>query len=316
MTVWQTWTQHPQRLFLRRAALQIHLWVGVTLSLYLVAVCLTGSILVYRNELYRTFSPQPVAVTGAGPALTKEALQAAAMRAYPGFDAQASEIGEAPAQAVEVQLQRDATSLRRLFDPYSGRDLGDPLPVGFRFTAWMLDLHDNLLGGPTGRQVNGAAALAFVVIGLTGAVIWWPGVEAWRRSLTIDRRANWKRLNWSLHSALGFWFFPFVALFAVTGAFLGLQPMFAAFFDYVQPLDDANPQDRFVDSLQYWLTYLHFGRLGGRGIPGCGRGLCNEVTKAIWAVAGFIPVPLAVTGIIIWWNRIVQPALRRADRRE
>ena len=40
----------------------IHRWLGVILIVYVLAICVTGSVLVYRNELYRTFSPQPVYV--------------------------------------------------------------------------------------------------------------------------------------------------------------------------------------------------------------------------------------------------------------
>ena len=288
----------------------MHLWTGLILALYVLVVCLTGSVLVYRNELYRRFSPEPVKVTGTGPALGAEALQSAAGLVYPGYEVDVPEVVETPEQAIELKLRRGDESFRRLFDPFTGQDLGNPLPVGFRFTAWMLDLHDNLLGGPVGRQVNGAASLAFLLVCLTGAVIWWPGSASWRRSLTIDLRANWKRMNWTLHSALGFWFFLFMVMWALTGAFLGLQPMFAAMFDYLEPLDETSLEDRLVDRIQYWLTYLHFGRLGGRGIPGCGRGLCNEVTKAVWAAVGLVPVTMVVTGAIMWWNRVVRRASR------
>ena len=58
-----------------------------------------------------------------------------------------------------------------------------------------------------------------------------------------------------------------------------------------------------------WLAYLHFGRLGGRGIPGCGA-LCNDATKAIWALAGLVPPALFVTGAYMWWSRVVRRWLK------
>ena len=65
--------------------------------------------------------------------------------------------------------------------------------------------------------------------------------------------------------------------------------------------------------IQYWLAYLHFGRLGGRGIPGCGRGLCNSTSKAIWAVFGLVPPLLFVTGGLMWWNRVVRKGARQSE---
>jgi uncharacterized iron-regulated membrane protein len=89
-----------------------------------------------------------------------------------------------------------------LFHPFTGGDLGSNLSLGFRFTAWVRDLHDNLLRGKTGRRVNGLGALLVFLLGVTGAIFWWPGIRIWPRSVVIDFRANWKRLNWTLHSAL------------------------------------------------------------------------------------------------------------------
>ena len=57
--VGRRWLREPQTLLLRRALFQIHLWVGVATGLYIALIALTGSILVYRNELYNAFSPQP-----------------------------------------------------------------------------------------------------------------------------------------------------------------------------------------------------------------------------------------------------------------
>jgi uncharacterized iron-regulated membrane protein len=193
-----------------------------------------------------------------------------------------------------------------LLHPFTGEDLGDPLPAGYRVTAWMLDLHDNLLSGETGRRVNGIGALVLILLCLTGAVIWWPGIRNWRRSLTPVLRSNWRRLNWSLHSALGFWFFAFILMWGITGAYLSYPQGFAAVFDYLEPLDEDNPVERIGDRIQYWLAYVHFGRLGGRGIPGCGRGLCNSTTKLLWAAFGLVPPLMFLTGALMWWNRVLR----------
>src|SRR5262245_22313836 len=67
--------------------------------------------------------------------------------------------------------------------------------TGFAIVTWLLDLHDNLLAGSTGRYVNGVGGLFLTVLALTGAVIWWPGIKNWRRSLTLHRDVNWKRFT-------------------------------------------------------------------------------------------------------------------------
>lgn len=307
MNIWQRWMRQPQDVLLRKLLFQIHLWTGLIIGLYVVVICLSGSILVYRNELYSAFSPKPTIVAGSGNTMPLDQLKNTARRAYPEFEVTDVRIGETANHALEVTLKRGEQTKRRLFHPFTGEDLGNLLPAGFRFTAWTLDLHDNLLQGKMGRRVNGMGAVLVLLLSGTGAVLWWPGTRNWRRSLKVDLRANWQRLNWSLHSSLGFWFFGFILLWSITGAYLSLTETFMQMFDYLQPLDDTNPDERLVDRIQYWLAYLHFGRLGGRGIPGCGRGLCDSVTKGVWAAAGLIPPVLFITGALMWWNRVIRP---------
>ena len=282
MTFWRQWVRRPQELFLRKALFQIHLWTGIGVGLYVFLICVSGSVLVYRNELSQKFAAKPVFVAASGRRMSAEELKEAARRAYPTYQVTQVWEGKSAEQAVEVFLESGNEREHRLFDPYTGKDLGNSIPAGFRFTYWLLDFHDNLLYGETGRRINGVGALFVTLLSVTGAIIWWPGIRSWRRSLTIDLRANWKRVNWSLHSALGFWFFGFVLTWGITGMYLSFPEQFSAVADFLEPRDDANPAaTRVVDTIQYWLAYLHFGRLGGRGIPGCGRGLCDSTTKLI-----------------------------------
>jgi uncharacterized iron-regulated membrane protein len=58
MTAWQQWLQHPERSWLRHTMFQIHLWVGAGMSTYILLMSVSGSIIVYRNELSRWFSVQ------------------------------------------------------------------------------------------------------------------------------------------------------------------------------------------------------------------------------------------------------------------
>ena len=251
MFSWKRWVHQPQDVFLRRALFQIHLWAGIALGLYILVVCLSGSILVYRNELYTYFSPET----------------------------------------------------------------DGPLPLGFQITAWLLRLHDNLLFGQTGRRVNGFGAMAVLLLCITGAVIWWPGMRSWRRSLTIEWRSNWKRVNWTLHSALGFWCFAFIVMWAMSGIYLSFPDYVSDALDAIKDRDASPAYNWFVRRSTYWLAYSHFGRFGGR-IWGCARvGLCDQAGKATWALFGLVPPVMFVTGAFMWWNRVVSPARRRVTSR-
>jgi uncharacterized iron-regulated membrane protein len=314
LTVWQRWVQKPQKIWLRRALFQVHLWSGVAVGLYILLMSVTGSVLVYRNELYRAATPEPVISKGSGPRLTDDQLTEAARRSYPDYRVVNINRPRNPDQAVDVSLRRGAELKHRLLDSRSGSDVGPVVTTSFLLVSELLDLHDNLLAGQTGRSVNGVGAFAMLAVAFTGLTIWWPGIKTWRRSLTLHRRVGWKRWNWHLHSMIGFWSLGFTLVFAVSGIYLCIPETFQNFADWLEPPTVANAGLRIGDRVLYWLAFLHFGRINGIGIPCRGPGLCDQTTKGIWAVFGIAPALMFVTGAIMWWTRVVRPRLASAHR--
>ncbi|MGE3841653.1 MAG: PepSY-associated TM helix domain-containing protein [Vicinamibacterales bacterium] len=240
--------RQPRVTRIRGPILQLHLWTGLFLALYLAVMCLSGSVLVFRNDLHEIFPPAPLGS-------------------------------------------------------------GLPHPFGYRATTWLLDLHDNLLTGQTGRRTNAAGAVLVFLLTVTGAFVWWPGTGSWRRALVVDRRASWKRLNWTLHGALGVWVLLFLLMWTVSGFHLSFPLPLNAVAEWMASFDEANPFRDAGDYLLYWLSYAHFGRFGGR-VPGCGPA-CGSFFKALWALIALAPVILAVTGITIWYTRVPRPRAAR-----
>jgi uncharacterized iron-regulated membrane protein len=228
----------------------VHLWSGVSVGLYIFFISVTGSVLVYRNELYVATMPAPT--------------------------------------VADVQVARSSTT-------------------GVWLVTTLIELHDSLLAGSVGRKVNGTGALAVLLMAGTGMVIWWPGRRRWRRSLTLRRSVGWKRFTWDLHSAIGFWCCGFVLVSALSGLYLCFPEVFHDWADRLEPPSEANAGRRFVDDVLYWLAFLHFGRIDGIGLPCSGPGLCDQLTKAVWALLGLAPAALFATGATLWWNRVLRP---------
>jgi uncharacterized iron-regulated membrane protein len=329
MGPWERWLRRPKSLWLRKALFQVHLWTGIALGLYVFVISVSGSAIVFRNELYNSLWPGPRIVAIGTHRLTHAELRDAALRAYPRYTVSwiwdARQPNQAPNQAIEIWLDRKGHKKQRLFDPYTGRDLGESRPYSIQFVAWLLDLHVNLLSGKTGRVVNGIGAIFVLGLCFTGAVLWWPGIRAWRGGLMVQRRSNWKRFNWQLHTAIGLWTLPVVFMFGLVGVYAGFPAQFQNFVNKIAPLDvyrpipDAalmpkilvipvstpTPRPRFRpkystgDKIIRWFSYLHFGNFGG------------WPSKTIWVIIGLVPAFLFVTGLIMWWSRVLSPAARR-----
>src|SRR5579872_512258 len=154
--MWQRWVRQPQKIWLRRALFQVHLWSGIAVGLYILMISVTGSVLVYRNELFRAATPPPFISTSPAPRLTDEQLAESARRMYPGYRVVNLARLANRDQAVNVWLRRGDQLKKRLFDPRTGSDVGAAIPTGIWLVSEMLDLHDNLLAGMAGRSVNGA----------------------------------------------------------------------------------------------------------------------------------------------------------------
>lgn len=151
-------------------------------------------------------------------------------------------------------------------------------------SAWMpvellVKLHSNLLMGSIGRTINGVGAASLTLLCLTGAFIWWQGIKNWRRGLTVSWKANFARIQWDLHSALGFWCFPFIFVWAISGAYFAFPDLYNTVFS--------------SDSIGLlWLANLHFGRF-------------TWLTKIVWSVAGLVPTVLGFTGVFVCCRRVI-----------
>ena len=216
---WQQWVRQPQRVWLRRALFQVHLWTGIALGLYVVMLSITGSALVYRNELDRFFATPKPTFDPSAKRLSKDELKAIAEKLYPGYTI--TQVGDRITRrnpTIEIWAEKGSDKKERLFNPYTGADLGEAVTQGEYFVLWLARLHDELLFDRPGKYWNGALSAVFTITAFTGLIVWWPGSSRWKRSLGIKWSSGWRRFNWDLHSAIGFWLFLFMGLEAATAA--------------------------------------------------------------------------------------------------
>ncbi len=224
---WRRWVYRPQALPLRRVLYQVHLWLGITVGLYVVVISVSGSAVVFRRELTRWLLPD----------------------------------GNIP---------------------------NTGYPWALVILEWFVDLHDNLLSGSIGRDLNGVGAVFVAVIVLTGTFIWWPGRQRWKQSLMVQRTQA-RRFSWHLHSAIGFWSLIFLFGWSVTGIYFAFPEPFEWFFNRF----DQDPSDfqRPGEGILLVLIDLHFGRFGGLAI------------RTLWVILGLLPAVLFITGATVWWKR-------------
>jgi uncharacterized iron-regulated membrane protein len=215
----------------------VHLWVGIATGLYVFVVCVTGAALVFHIDMQRALFPQLFPSSGGAPPADAATVLETVRDAFPNDRISGIDAPTTTRSSYLAYVINDDTFQTLLLDPRSGRLLGE-LP-NQSILRQLRDLHVNLLSGRVGRVANGLGAVCLAVMALTGVIIWWPGIATWPRALTIDPRRSWRRINFDLHRAVGFWASAFVVMWAVTALnFLWPQP-FRSVVRRISPITDT-----------------------------------------------------------------------------
>ncbi|RZK46092.1 MAG: PepSY domain-containing protein, partial [Hymenobacter sp.] len=120
---------------------------------------------------------------------------------------------------------RNHDSQTLLVNPYTGAVQGNVDTALSKFFFGVMGLHRWLLiEGGVGQVITGISTLIFLVLELTGLVLWapaklrqWRNWKLWKPGFKVKWDANWKRVNHDLHNTLGFYSFALLTVMALTG---------------------------------------------------------------------------------------------------
>ncbi|GAB3910646.1 PepSY-associated TM helix domain-containing protein [Larkinella knui] len=203
----------------------LHLWLGIASGLILFIVCLSGTIYTFSSEIQEVADADKYTVT-APPAAQRqpaEVLVASVLKTVPGGTVQWISIPNDRARSYQISVKKgddkEAKPVTYFVNPYTSEVLGTPESATSRFFMVVFRLHRwLLLDTEVGRPIVGVATLIFVLIILSGWVIWFPKkIKNWRQGLKVNFKGNWKRINHDLHNSLGLYASFLLMLMALTG---------------------------------------------------------------------------------------------------
>lgn len=203
---------------------KLHLWLSVPFGVIVTLVCFSGAMLVFEDEVMRLSRHDLFYVeqVGRAPLPVGEVARRAAATLPDGVKVSSVNVPSDPARTWQVALSRPKRAWMAV-DPYTGEVKGryERAPffqVMFRLHRWLLD-SARPDGGPFwGKIIVGTSTLVFVVVLLTGVVLWWPRkASALRRSLSITARRGWRRFWYDLHVAGGMYALVLLLAMGLTG---------------------------------------------------------------------------------------------------
>lgn len=203
---------------LRKLIGQIHLWLGLASGLVTFVVALTGTLYVFEEEARDVFQARYFYVEPLPePRKNLHQISGAVQRRFPQEKiTQIRFKSRADAAFVYHTQSKKAISV----NPYTLRILG-VRDLEKDFFKFILDIHLNLKMGEVGAEIIKWNVLVFFVLCLSGFVLWMPRQRRFlKQALRIKWNArNWKRLNWDLHSVLGFYGLFVLLIISLTGIF-------------------------------------------------------------------------------------------------
>ncbi|MCO7723277.1 PepSY domain-containing protein [Myroides odoratimimus] len=224
---------------MKKFMLWLHKWLGLITGIVIVIVSITGCIYVFHDDIKKIVYPNNFYIDDTEnlsdynrETLSFSSLQSIAQQA----------VGEQyPINRVDIYPAKDRTWVfralktdknatgywnevvfyKRIFvNPYTGvvQKVEDTKK---EFFYVVLQLHRNLLlGSKIGGWVVGGSTVLFMVITITGLILWWPKKwkgKTFKRSFVFDFSVNWKRLNHDLHNLLGMYTFLLAIVIGMTG---------------------------------------------------------------------------------------------------
>lgn len=220
------WALHQKRWFGKW-----HLYVGIIAGAILCIVGVTGSILVFQDEIDAALNPSLYKSLQGEKRYTIGEVVPVIQQKYPGkpFDYIMETDRDNPNST--YKLYHYKTQQEFFVNPYNGTLCGKRL-MSSSFIRIVTNIHCFLLVPPFGRYVVGLAALSMLILTISGLRLWVPGQynkwKQWKAALTVNFKAGFKRKNYDWHSVLGFYSAPVVVMIALTGFAITFSSIFIA----------------------------------------------------------------------------------------
>lgn len=200
----------------KNALLVFHRWAGISAGLIIVLVGVTGSILVFEDELDVALNPDLYIAEPDGLRLPIDEITSRTARTYPGWQpAFVSRLDDAPGRTLTVTLVDPDGSERQVFvNPFTAEIVGERSSLSS--LALIRRLHGDLTLGSIGENALGLLAILLMGMFIVGLMLWWPRKGRLPDALSVKWDGGSRRVIRDLHNTGGVYMFVFLFLSAVT----------------------------------------------------------------------------------------------------
>ncbi|MFA6083512.1 PepSY-associated TM helix domain-containing protein [Mucilaginibacter sp.] len=201
----------------KKTILFVHRWLGFISGLVVFVVSVTGCIFCFQDEIQDALYSYRKVMVQDKSMLKPSVFLHSALKKYPeGKVTSVLYFGDNRSVQVRVSNKNVIHSL--FFNPYNAQFLYDQ-DFKSSFFNQVKNIHLYCFMPPKiGAAVRNICVIIFVVLMITGIILWWPKRRSDRkRSFTIKWKGKWRRVNYDLHNVLGFYAAAFILIIALSG---------------------------------------------------------------------------------------------------
>lgn len=207
----------------------LHLWPSIVAGIVVVFVSLTGTLVVYGDEIIEWSAGENALYVEPQPTRIKiEEVTAIHKANFPNESCSYVIIHKDPKRSLLINSVNPKTRVLTFIymNPYTGEILKHDKTVGFFYTV--AHMHSNMSMGEVGGWIVAISTIIFVFSTLTGILLWWP--KRWNKtnvnnSFKVKWKAKFKRLNYDLHNVLGFYTAILCFILGTTGLMIFFSPL-------------------------------------------------------------------------------------------
>ena len=237
---------------------KIHLWLGLSSGLLVFIISITGCIYAFQSEIQNLLQAYRFVENEEKTVLPPSQLSVIAQGELPGRKIHAVLYAKPGKAAQVIFYDFDAEYYYLVYlNPYSGEVLKIKDENADFFRIVLMGHFYLWLPPEIGQPVVASATLVFLVMLISGLVLWWPkNRKASKQRFKIKWNARWRRKNYDLHNVLGFYITWIAIILAATGLVFGFQWFAKGVYQlaggekslmYVEPASDTTALISHVD---------------------------------------------------------------------
>ncbi|EMS89924.1 PepSY-associated TM helix domain-containing protein [Leptospira noguchii] len=216
----------------RKKLYKLHSILGISTGLFLVVVGLSGSLLVFGNEIDQLLNPSRWYVSAGKERLSIDTLRPKLRQELPPHALAGWLLSEKQNQPDQVWLHfldsKDKKESVILLNPYTGKILGVLSENrSDSFYGWMLKLHYSLFMGSFGYFLTGLFGVIFIFQGISGMILY---RNIWQNLFRLRTNQSFRTYFSDLHKLVGMFSLVFNISLGFTGAWWNAQAIVGLLF--------------------------------------------------------------------------------------